>query len=132
MVRRAWPNCSCNGVTCNCTDPGSGGWRQPLSATYRDCKASTAAYHEEGFGLAMRSGHEKPYSKRPALMAYRLPFQGWQLVKYLARAGYPLLLERLEIDVPDVEAASHRHPQAVALVAQQVDRHADREIAEHG
>src|SRR6266567_2298348 len=64
-------------------------------------------------------------------MSYALPRQFRQLREYPARAFAPGVAERREIRVVLLEAAAHVDDEAIALVADQVDGHADGKIASH-
>src|SRR4029450_5597786 len=61
----------------------------------------------------------------------RLPDELRQLAEHLARALAPFVAEGGEIRVAMVEAAPSLYFERVAFVANEVDRHAYREVAAH-
>ena len=73
--------------------------------------------------------HPSPRSPRACSVAS--PVQVGQSAEHLSRAFSPLLAERAEIRIPLVEAATHSHFKTVPLIADQIDRHADGQIAAH-
>ena len=75
---------------------------------------------------AMFAGDEEGVDRRG-----RSPAQLGQLAKHLSRALAPFVAERGEIGVAVVESAPLLHFEAVALVADEVDRHAHRQVAAH-
>src|SRR5512132_1399365 len=61
-----------------------------------------------------------------------LPTQFGQLAEYVSHALAPLTAQRGEIRIPLVEPATHLNLETVPSVANQIDGHADRQVAAHG
>ena len=62
----------------------------------------------------------------------RSPPQLGQMAKHLARTFTPFVAQCSEIGVALIESPPPLHFQTVAFVAQEVDRHAHRQVAAHG
>src|SRR5579859_7482631 len=60
------------------------------------------------------------------------PSQLGQVTKHLPRTVAPFVAERGEIGVPYIESPPPLHFEAVPFVANQIDGHADRQVAAHG
>src|SRR5579862_7801773 len=73
-----------------------------------------------------------PHGRLRAFAAMTLPRQLRQLAKYAARSLAPFAAQLGEVSVTLVETATATHRQTVALIAHQVDGHADRQVAAHG
>src|SRR5258706_9588195 len=70
--------------------------------------------------------------RKEAIGADALPLQLGQMTEYLSRAFAPFVAERREIRISVIEPAPHPDLEAVLLIADQVDRHAYRQVAAHG
>ncbi len=67
-----------------------------------------------------------------AITSSAYPLQCGQLAEDLSHALAPLTAQRSKIGIARVEPPAHPNFETVPLVADQIDRHADREVAAHG
>src|SRR5258706_7358290 len=101
-------------------------------ANDRTCERAAHVLEESDWRHARRLS--RPHRARSCFRIARpaaSPHERRQFSEYLAGAFAPAAMQRREILVALIEATAHPDLQTVSLVADEVDRHADREIAAH-